>query len=274
MWRVVLLTIGVSGLQCPVLQCQQEISQICLEMGDGKAVTSTCPAGYTCPTQRLTQLAPQNCTQTQAFPMKINCPELMPLGEYCNATLSCESGAYCDSELQQCAKWKRKGQRCQSTKHCRFGTVCSIGRCVEMWSVPPFEPATSVLACSSARLKAGICLEESVTLGVMPKKCVQDSECSSSLGLPGKCSCGLNSQGAAYCSPHQSDPIVKELLTAVREGKRELAQAWALQVLRYSEVEGSDACGSSLLPTSQVIEELKAQTCKGLLLLLFPFFLA
>lgn len=237
-------------------------------------MTSTCPAGYTCPAQRLAQLADKNCTQTQAFPTELNCPERMPLGEYCNATMACESGAYCDSELQQCMKWKRKGQRCLSTQHCRFGTVCSLGRCVEMWSVPVSESATSALACSSGRLYDGKCLEESVTLGEMPKRCVQDSECSSSLGMQGKCSCGLNSQGAAYCSPHQSDQVVKGLLTAMREGRRELAQAWALQVLRYAEVVGSDACGSSLLSTSQAIEELKAQTCQALLLLLFPFFLA
>ncbi len=273
MWLVVLLLGGVSGMQCPVLKCQQEIAMNCVNVSEGIVVASKCPVGYTCPAQSLDQFLPQNCTQAGKSPAIAVCPEPMSIGEPCNSTLPCESGAYCDSELLTCMKWKRMGQRCQTTKQCRFGTVCSLRRCVEMWSLEGSQAATNALACYSGRLYAEKCIEESVTLGAIPKQCSRDSDCDSSTGLPGKCACGLNRQGTAYCRPHQSDLIVKEFRTAAREERLELAHALALRVIRYAEIAGSDTCGAELLSTSVAIGELMAQTCQGLLLLLhsLPF---
>ena len=270
---MVLLLGEASGILCPVLKCQQEIAMNCVNVSDGIVAASVCPVGYACPAQSLDQFLPKNCTKTDKSPAITVCPEPMSIGEPCNSTLPCESGAYCDSELLTCTKWKRLGQRCLATQQCRYGTVCSLGRCVEMWSLKVSQAATNALACSSGRLYAEKCIEESVTLGAIPKRCSQDSDCSSSTGLPGKCACGLNRQGAAYCRPHQSDPIVKEFRTAAREGRLELAHAVALQVIRFAEIAGSDACGVELISTYVAIGELMAQTCQGLLLMLhiLPF---
>ena len=245
---------------CPKFQCSEVEGMECVQEMEGGWVYHPCPALYQCPVLPFGQVAAASCEPSPpATPESVDpepvCNVYLEEDSPCKSTNDCKRALYCSPDSQGekvCTKVKRLGQVCSSPVECREGTVCNKGRCVQMFSLEVADEADTKTACKSARIRDGVCQKESITLGELPKACVADSDCTSSIGIEGECVCAANPEGQAYCALHESDEPVKKYLNAVRNVEREEAAMRAWKMIYYPLIKGTKDCWDHVI--QEVVE--------------------
>lgn len=236
---------------CLKYECSEAESMQCIEETQEGYLNHECPQNYTCPVVDFDSVAPTSCVQkTAEVTEEPVCIKYMEEGEPCGDGQFCGWTLYCGRNSVAepvCLPVKRLGHQCSSLAECREGTVCNAGRCIQMFSLGEGEAASTKVACKSARIKDGICLPESLTVGERPKPCTVDSDCTSSLGLPGTCVCAANKAGQAFCALHESDEPVLKYLKAARNGDVEEAAARVQKAVYYPLIKGTEDCWEDII---------------------------
>jgi len=279
MWRLCLLAVAVAV--CPVFTCSEAESMDCVQTTETGFVNSPCPANFTCPVQSYFSMAPVSCVSepVEGSPEDLAADEQMCAvykeeGDRCEASEHCGQALYCgtpaDGFFEVCLPVKTLGDACEEFAECREGSVCNQKVCIELFSLPQGKAADTKTACRSARIAEGKCAPESVTVGERPKLCASDEDCTSSIGLPGRCECGANPQGQGYCALHESDEPVKEYLAAVRDVDLEESNYRMLKMVYYPLIKGTKDCWDDVV--REVVEkefaEDVADECSGWVLAL------
>ena len=157
---------------------------------------------------------------------------------------------YCPNGPCYCTNGLKYGDECEINPiPCMPGFVCSNKVCTKMYSLDAGTQATNSLACVGGGplvINNGEfqCRQGPQTLGGIPKTCSSDSDCISDTGSQiTVCTCGLNTDGIAYCSLQYNDPPMVNWRNAERDGEYKLEIYWKFISINYPYLQGNiDSC--------------------------------
>jgi hypothetical protein len=166
----------------------------------------------------LTKCFTGNCSSTNH-----RCTGLSA-GATCGSDAQCAPGLFCNDEV--CGAQIPAGMTgCYSSYDCVNSASCNmtrlgLGNCVRYFSVPEggivsdCEENTSFM-CSSGSCKPfgkkslATCVKSIRSMAYVPKTCDNSGDCigqTDSDYVEGKCSCGVNGEGSAFCELFPGDP--------------------------------------------------------------------
>ena len=205
-----------------------------------KYYTSPCPSSFTC---NISSSSNSTCLQSPEYTYsrypgeKCNIPQdcLLSLSLGCinnrciggSLSAPCASSSVCNPGLRchnsTCTAQLQVGLvGCLSDSDCVNFAGCLLGTCTVYFSIPTYGPVAECnnfksAFCSSGMCQGDYCVDAQRTSGGVPKKCKDDSDCFTSQGLGGQCSCGLNGKATQYCSLFTGDSDYASYLQLMQE---------------------------------------------------------
>lgn len=157
---------------------------------------------------------------------------------------------YCESNECSCTKGLVYGEACDIyQKPCIPGYVCSNKICTKKYTLKAGDRATNSLACAGGgplviKTDHFVCREAPQTLGGIPKKCSTNNDCISDTGTETtECSCGINTDGQAFCKLHYGDAPMVGWREAERDREYQLELYWKFVSINYPYLQGNiDSC--------------------------------
>lgn len=259
MWPLALLLVTVGALTCPKHSCSNSTSTHCVTATAMELLGHICAPGTICPDYSFGQMGNVTCVSAdQAIerrqPM---CTEKSRGGRPCGLSAPCAQNLYCRVPSHTCELPAKLGAACSALNECGYKSICSLGKCIKRFTVESGARADARVACISGRLKNGICLPVSKSIGLLPVKCSTDSDCTGTDGVNATCLCGASASGQAYCSLHPSDDLVLEYLDAVHDREVEVIPRLQFEVLHYAELQEPQSCFKEHVVELEKFEVLK-----------------
>ena len=168
--------------------------------------------------------------------------------ELVNSIDPCQEGLVCNCSGSscKCTTTLQEGDNCSnSTLVCKETQVCSMGKCVERYSLPEGEEADNVEACKvGASLISGnnftFCSMPRESFGTLPVKCETDQDCISTVGtVYTKCKCGITTDGTGYCELHEGDEPKRNFKYAIKNKDWEQLVYWKFVTENWPYIQGS-----------------------------------
>lgn len=268
-WLILVFPLSHSATTCPPVLCGATSSDTyCMEFQQSTSSYSSqaCAlSNYTCPNPvHMSETYPLQCEywiderywvstswadyyQYTVLSKNDNCD---PYGVVSVCDSSSGLVCYCPNSSCYCTDGLKYGVECESNPvPCMPGYVCSNKICTKKYSISAGDLATNSLACISGGplvVSNGkfTCRQGPTTLGGIPKICTTDNDCISDTGSETTtCSCGLNTDGNAYCELHFNDEPMVNWRNAERDEDYKLEIYWEFISVNYPYLQGNiDAC--------------------------------
>lgn len=252
-----LLPFIVSSETCPAFICSSSTSPFgCISTSNTTISLSTCTSPYLtfCPYTDFS--SDSTCISLPPSPFNTSWP-----GDFCYSNSTCIS-QYCSSstcqgllassfcnDTGQCDVYNRcesgnckvqlyigfnNGQftlNCTLDSDCVNQGACENGNCFKYFSRGEGEYVEDCIdginwICESGMCYDNLCISPlASSLGELPVKCQNDTDCQSDYYLDGpqpfsiysKCQCGRNSNGDSFCTLFPGDPVQKSYLNLLNE---------------------------------------------------------
>lgn len=237
------LWVAAAAVTCPSVTCSSTASQTCVQSTNSTLLLAPCPDHFTCP-----EFSPYALNSTTCVPAKTHTPAPLQCLRYyeeqqlCDLSRPCNSANYCHQPDNRCKKRQKLGYACTDLWECEAGAVCNKGLCVQHFSVQEGGLSDSRIACESAVVKRGRCVQEIRSKSALPVSCITDDDCQATDQSFGTCNCAFSNQTTGFCSLHPSDEPIKRLLVALHDGKTEQAAYLHKRVMTFPRAELAEEC--------------------------------